>query len=1102
MIVKELLILLCATFLSLVATAQHREISGAVTGNDGTPLPGGNVMVKGTATGTVTDAEGKYKLKVAEGSTLVFSAIGMKSFETPAGASAVIDVALEEDVKQLDEVVVNALGEKRSRDKMGVAIPVVSGKSITESGETGLINGLAGKAEGLIITRNGGDPGAGSYIQLRGQSTITGSVQPLIVIDGMPMFNSSIDSDEKGVQPNSINGSGTRSVQQQSRLNDLNPADIATVEILKGASAAALWGSRAANGVIVITTKKGTNTNGKVQVSYTASYSIDKINKMPKLQTAFGQGSDGKYSPSTLSFGDIIADRLGGADTYSGAEYVEFPDGSRPHKIASGTNANVHGGKNSRDVFDHTNDLFGNGLASEHSLSLSGGGEKNQVLVSYANTDQKGIIKKNSDYKKNVVRVNFQSMLTPKLSANINMNYSNIRSNRAQNGGSISGILLGQLRTPPDFDNAKWIGTTYDEKGIPTFERHVSYRNPVGTGSSGFDNPLWTMNRNKSYAVVDRMLGNIELKYDWNDWLSLKVNSGLDSYSEHRTDFIDAQSAVASGGRYTDQYIYESQWNTNLFAVGNKRFSQYFTVTATMGFNYNAIQYNNVGASVTAFIVPDAPPDLTNAPTANRSPFNKVTTTKTSAGFFELNGDFFNQLFVSLTGRAETASTFGPQAQSLFFYPSISGAWQFTKLTGSNDILTFGKLRSSFGIVGKQPDAYLNLTQYAEQIADNGWGQPLMGSAYEGGYEVSAKIGNPKIKPEKKQEVEVGADLRLFKDRVTLSVTAYRNKVTDVILSTQVSPSSGFSSKTGNAGIIQNKGLEFNIGANWIKKPEGFSWTSNFIWSAYRNTVADLAGAQYVFLGGFTNILSAAVKGQPLGVLWGKEWETDSTGKYILSDHGFPKVAGNTGVVGNPNPDFRASVGNSLSYKNFSLYFLFEISAGGQMWNGTKGALVNYGTAKDTDQVTTVSAADAAALRTEKGNLLSNAPGVIRNADGTYAFRGTIQDFGGGKVAAEQEFYTNSGSGFNVNRPYVESAAWTRLREMTLSYSLNSKILQQFVKIKSVTLAVTGRNLMLWTPYTGIDPDTNLLGSNNARGLDFFQNPNTRSIIFRCNVNF
>src|SRR6218665_3349456 len=319
MIIKKLLVLLCAIFLSLVAMAQDREVSGTVAGSDGAPLPGVNVTVKGTTVGTVTDAEGKYKLKVAEGSTLIFSAIGMKSFETPAGARAVIDVALEEDVKQLDEVVVNDIGEKRSRHTMGAVIVLVSGKSIKESGETGLINGLAGKAEGLIITRNGGDPGAGSYIQLRGQSTVTGSVQPLIVIDGMPMFNSNIDGGNAGAANNTTYGGAVGGAQQQSRMNDLNPADIASVEILKGASAAALWGSRAANGVIVIKTKKGSNTGGKVQVSYTGSISFDEVNKMPPLQTNSGRGLDGRFASNQVaSYGDLISARPGGADTYGG----------------------------------------------------------------------------------------------------------------------------------------------------------------------------------------------------------------------------------------------------------------------------------------------------------------------------------------------------------------------------------------------------------------------------------------------------------------------------------------------------------------------------------------------------------------------------------------------------------------------------------------------------------------------------------------------------------------------------------------------------------------------------------------------------------------
>lgn len=1107
MIKIKILVLFLTTFLSIHAFSQDREVIGVVVSNDGLPLPGVNIIVKGTTQGTITDVEGKYKLKVSEGTTLVFSAVGMKPYEAVVGTKSVIDANLEEDVKQLDEVVVNAIGEKRSKDKLGIAIPVVSGKSISESGETGLINGLAGKADGLIITRNGGDPGAGSYIQIRGQSTIAGSVQPLIVIDGMPMFNSNLSNNygTGGVTSSSANGNGVSGVQQQSRMNDINPADIASVEILKGASAAALWGSRAANGVIIITTKKGSNTNGKLQVSYTGSISFDQVNKMPKLQTLFGQGKDGKFSTAeSASFGDLISTRSGGADTYSGTDYVEFPDGTRRYAIASGTDTNVHGGKNSRDVFDHTSDIYGIGKTSENAISLSGGSEKNQILVSYANTDQKGIVKMNSDYKKNVLRVNVQSLLTSKVSANINMNYSNVRSNRAQQGSNRSGLLLGMLRTPPDFDNSKWIGTAYSADGIPTFGKQITYRNPIGAAANpGYDNPLWTMNKNNSYSAVNRFIGNVDLKYDWTDWLMLKVNSGLDNYSDHRTDFFNAQTAQLLGGSYTDQYIYESQWNTNLFAVGNKKFSDNFAGTATVGFNYNAIQYNNVGASVTNFTIPDAPPSLSNVPAANRSPFNDATTTKTSAGFFELNGDFYNQLFITVTGRAETASTFGPQAQSLFFYPSVSLAWQFTKLLPKNDLLTFGKLRAAYGVVGKQPDAYLNLTKYVEQTASvQWWGPKLAGSAYgDGGYAVSTMVGNPEIKPERKYEFEIGADLRFFKDRVTLSATAYQNKTTDIILSTQVAPSAGFNSRTGNAGVLENKGLEFNLGVDWIKRPEGISWSSNFIWSTYRNKVLDLAGAQYVFLGGFQT--SGAVKGEPLGVLLGRSWETDEHGKYVLTQYGFPQVAANLSIMGNPNPDFRTSLGNNVNFKNFNLSFLFEASIGGKMWNGTKGTRFNIGTAEETAYLTTVSAAEAATLKTADGKTVATASRrIIKNDDGSYTFRGTIEDFGGGQVAVDENFYNNAGGGFSVSKPFVESATWTRLREATLSYTLNSKNFQALSKIRSMTLAVTGRNLLLWTKYSGIDPDTNLTGSSNERGIDYSQNPNTRSIILRLSLNF
>ncbi|MBS1680371.1 MAG: SusC/RagA family TonB-linked outer membrane protein [Bacteroidetes bacterium] len=841
--------------------AQDRTVSGRVTAEDGSSLPGVNVLLKGTTNGTVTDANGDFKMSVpSSGGILVFSFIGMSTQEEDIGARSVVDLQMKADIRQLQEVVVNAIGENVSKDKMGIAATTVSGSSVVQSGEPNLINGMAGKAAGVLITRNGGDPGAGSYIQMRGQSTITGGLQPLIVIDGMPMFNDNL-------------GSGTGSVQQQSRLNDINPADIANIEFIKSSSGAALWGSRALNGVIVITTKKGKNTSGKLNASYSGTVSFDQVNKMPDLQTQFGQGSNGRFSTGTSSsYGDIIAQRAGGADTPNGSPaYVQFPDGTKRYGIAAGNAANTHGGKNSKDTYDHTKDVFGTGHMVEHGLTLSGGNSRSQFYASYNNLSQQGIIKNNSSYDKNTAKFAVNTELTDKLHAVVNAQYTNVRSNRIQQGSNTSGLLLGQLRTAPDFDNSRWIGTAYNSAGIATVGKEITYRNPIGANATpGYDNPFFTMNRNRSFSVVNRFIGNIELTYDVADWLNLKANSGLDAYTERRTDFGDAQSAAYLSGSYTEQMVTNSQWNTNLYATAHKKFSDFFTGKVLLGFNYNNRAYNNVGATATNFIIPNAPPNLQNSPNTNRTPFNAATYQRTSAGFMTFDGEFADQFFLNMTARAETASTFGPQAQSLFFYPTASGAWQFSKLTGTNDFFNFGKLRLSYGVVGQQPGAYNNLTQFGVQSYFDSYGPTLAASSYGvGGYAISTVAGNQKIRPERKHELEGGFDLRFLNERVTVSATAYYNKTTDVILQTQVALSSGFSNTISNAGAIENKGAELNVGVNWLKLPNGFSWSSNFIWSAYRNNVVSLAGAQYVFLAGFTDGASVATQGRAYGTIWG-----------------------------------------------------------------------------------------------------------------------------------------------------------------------------------------------------------------------------------------
>ncbi len=409
-------ILLCAVVLFSCLQelqAQQRTVTGRVTAvDDGSTLPGVNVVVKGTSNGTVTDSNGGYTISFSDPNpVLVFSFVGMETKEVAVGSNATLDVQLAMDVTQLNEVVVNAMGDAVPKDRLGTAPSTVTGTALISSGETGVLNGLAGKAPGLNLVRNGGDPGAGSYIQIRGQSTVTGDLQPLIVIDGMPMFNSYQD-----------NGNQVDGVQQQSRLNDLNPDDIASIEVIKSASAAALWGSRAANGVIVITTKKGSNSKGKVNISYNGTLSFDEVNKVPELQRTFGQGTNGVYSYNQArSWGDKIANRSGGQDTYitSGpgyTGYTEFPDGTRRYRISQ---------KNSTETYDHAKEVFQTGHFLENAINLSGGNDRSNFFASYSNLNQEGIVRQNSDYKRNTIRVNASTMLTDRLQASANVSYSN-----------------------------------------------------------------------------------------------------------------------------------------------------------------------------------------------------------------------------------------------------------------------------------------------------------------------------------------------------------------------------------------------------------------------------------------------------------------------------------------------------------------------------------------------------------------------------------------------------------------------------------------------------------------------------------------------------
>lgn len=1104
---KRLLLIFLTAFVAFSGElqAQQRTVTGTVVSSeDGMPLPGVSVVLKGSTIGAVTDSEGNYRINVpSEGGTLVFTFIGLRTEEVDIAGRSTVDLQMVVDVTQLSEVVVTALGLETDRDKFASATSQVEGNAVAQSGEATMINGLSGKASGVNIVRSSGDPGAGSYIQIRGQSTITGNLQPLVVVDGVPINNSTL-------------GSGTDGVTQQSRLNDINPNDIASVEILKSASAGALWGTRAANGVIVITTKKGASEPGKVNISLNTTYSMDEIYLTHNLTKNWGSGSLMRYNfvPfAGYSWGDYIPERAGGEDAtistpgapgYNG--YFEAPDGTRFYAIANGDATNPHGGKNSTATYDYRDYLFKTGSYWDNTLSLSGGDRDDNFYISIGNLSQDGIIRYNSDYDRTTVRVNANKKFNDVVKLGTNFSYSAIQSNRTQMGSNLSGLYLGGLRTSPDFNSEYYVGTYVNANGVRFPNRQRAYRNPLGANTSSiYDNPLWMMKNNLSTTQVGRFIGSAQLGIKPLQWLDLTARVGVDSYSDRRKDFFDPLAAAIPNGRLTLQTIRETQVNGDFFGKGLFNFSDDITLDAIVGINLNQRQFDNMGATTTNFIIrSQIPEDIGNAAPENQLPFNSLSYVRTAALYSSLDFGFKDQLFVNLTGRAESASTFGSEVSNTFFYPSASAAWQFSQLMDNDGFLSFGKLRAAYGTVGVQPGPYSTVTYYAQGGYFESWGPALSAANYgAGGYTESGTLGNPELKPERKTEIELGADLRFLNDRFSLGFTYFTNETTDAILRVATASSTGFSGKTANAATIENTGIELDLGATLVESGD-FGWNVHANWSTYENKIVDLAGTTSLFLAGFTGTSSRAVPGQPLGVLWGVDFVRDDEGNILPDDRGFPQAGTEETVIGDPNPDWRGGFGNTFRFKNFSLYVLAEAVWGGDIWAGTSGIMNHFGRSLETDVRTTLSAGEAASMNVyPSGTVATKYPA---NSDGSYTFRGSITDFGGGPVALEQGWYTSNGGGFGpVASQFIRDASNWRVREVTLAYTLNTEGFRNATKLSSVNFSITGRNLFIDGPdidIIGNDPETNLTGPSNGRGLEYFNNPSTRSYLFTVKINY
>lgn len=799
--------------------------------------------------------------------------------------------------------------------------------------------------------------------------------------------------------------------------------------------------------------------------------------------------------------GDEIAQRPGGADTpveegqpgYQG--FFEAPDGTRFFRIANGTATNPHGGKNARELYDFRNQFFKTGHFIDNTVSLSGGDREGSFYLSLGDLRQEGIIRYNSDYGRTTARVNADRRFNDFIRISTNFGYTKTTSNRVQQGSNLSGLYLGGLRTPTDFDNSYYVGTYVDPAGLRYPDRQRSYRNPLGVReNSTYDNPIWTQQLVRSTSDVDRFLGKIETVLTPAKWLDLTARVGIDNYADRRRDFFPALASVSPGGLLSLETIRETQTDVQVFGNAKVQLSKDLNLNAIVGVNFNGRRLESNAGQARNFILADNPPplDVTNATNENKTPAFGFQQQRTAALYATATLGFRDYLFLNATGRAESASSFGRATQRTFFYPAADVAFQFTEAIPSlknSSLLSFGKLRASYGEVGVQPAPYNTVTYYgAGQYAES-WGGTLNAAAYgQGGYVESTVLGHAALRPERKKEAELGLDLRLFNDRISLGGTYFVNKTVDAILPVATAPTTGFTNKVGNAATVQNRGLELDLSGTLLSNP-GLTWNVAINWTAYRNKVLSLNGTQSLFLAGFAGTSSRAVEGQPLGVLWGTDFLRNETGQVVVDANGFPQQSPQESVIGDPNPRFRSGVGNTLTYRGLSLYLLWDMQVGGQIWGGTRGALVTFGRATETgNDVQTQQD-----LKTYDGQEIK--AGTV--------FRGKVQDFGAGPVALNEAWYTSLGGGFGpVGSQFIERADWQRLRELTLSYALKSAAFRRTTRLSSVELSLTGRNLLLLSPFIGNDPETNLTGTSNGRGLDYFNNPATRSVLATIRINY
>lgn len=1048
-----------------VLMAQTKEVSGEVTSaEDGGAIPGVSVSVKGTTIGTVTDMDGVFRLKVPQGAkTLVLSFVGMTTQEIELGNQSKVNVKMVSENISVDEVVVTAMGISKEKKALGYAVENVGGQELTQAANTNLGTAIQGKVSGIEVSSSSGMPGASTKIQIRGARSFTGNNAPLYIVDGTPISST----------PDVGTGNSVTGTDYADRALDIDPGDIESINILKGQAASALYGMRASNGVVVITTKSGKGAGkGKPQLSFTTNFAFDVISTMPEFQNEFAQGTGGAYSPSaSTSWGPKIAElandaKYGGntTNTYTNKDGMKQGMYYVPQRAKAGLDPWAVPA-----VYDNAKDFFNTGLTQSNAFNIAQGFDKGNFSLSLGNTMSNGIVPSTG-----LDRYNAKMSAEAQLSKSWKMGFSGnfVTSKLTKQSSANNGIVATVYPAPPSYDLA----------GIPSYVKGDPYTQNTYRSTSGFDAAYWAIDNNKFTERSQRFFGNVYAEFNTkfnteNQKLVVKYQLGDDAYATNYSDIWGYGHANAKGE--VDQYNYTiNEMNSLLTAAYNWKVNDDLVFDAVLG-----NEWVEFGRKYTEGYGKDFNfsgwNHIDNASVYQAS--DSYRTERTVGVFGNLALAYKSMLYLNATGRNDIVSTM-PRNNRSFFYPSVSLGWIFTELESlKNEILTYGKLRSSYAEVGQAGNYY-----------NSYFSTPVYGGGFSSGtpilypingvvaYTPYSTVYDPNLKPQNTVSYEFGADLTFFKGIVNFSYTYSRQNVKDQIFSVPLASSTGSSSLVTNGGSIHTNSHEVTLGVNPIKT-KNFKWDFAFNFSKIDNYVDKLApGVNSIFLGGFTEPQVRAGIGDKFPVIYGVSYLRNDAGQIVVDADGMPQ-SGEEKVIGSVSPDFRLGFNTSFTVFKFRLSALFDWKNGGQMYSGTAGLLDYYGKSKRSGEYR------------KSDSFLFEKPavkvtGTDSNGNPTYATN-DIKISG----ADAQTYFSNLN---NISESMIYDNSFVKMREISLNYPLLDK------SGLKVNINVFARNIIVWSKMKGLDPESTQGNTNMSGAFERFSLPGAASYGFGLNLNF